>query len=73
MERRGKHQVSLAEVSHVVVDEADTLFDPSFVTETRRILSPMKDAFKLEGLPPTGRDAQLICVTAALSAVCMGF
>eukprot|EP00050_Salpingoeca_kvevrii_P020268 m.96581 g.96581 ORF g.96581 m.96581 type:complete len:451 (+) comp8796_c0_seq1:100-1452(+) len=67
LEARKRNQIFLSAVQHVVLDEVDTLLDPSFESETLGVLLSCKPTF-LGRNNPNNRNAQCIAVGATLKA-----
>ncbi len=58
----------LSDLSHLVLDEADTLLDRSFVNDTLQILKTIKlRSKKPSATPAISEDAQITVVGATLS------
>lgn len=65
---RREERILLSDVTHLVIDEADTLFDHSFIDATTSIIKAIKIRDKKPPLPPAlASDAQLTVVGATLS------
>lgn len=63
-----EEQVWLSDLSHLVIDEADTLLDSSFQEETLRIVKAVKlRTKKSSSVPNIHEDAQVTVVGATLS------
>ena len=63
-----EEKVWLSDLSHLVIDEADTLFDDSFESETSKIIKSVKVRTKKPSvLPAVSEDAQVTMVGATLS------
>ena len=58
----------LSDLSHLVIDEADTLFDRSFIEETLKVVNTIKlRSTKPSAVPVISEDAQVTVVGATLS------
>ncbi len=58
----------LSDLSHLVIDEADTLFDRSFIEETLKVINTIKfRSTKPSAVPVISEDAQVTVVGATLS------
>ena len=58
----------LSDLSHLVIDEADTLFDSSFEQETTKVIRSLKVRAKKPPPPPSvGEDTQVTIVGATLT------
>lgn len=65
---RQQERVVLSDISHLVLDEADTLFDNSFKKSTISIINAIKLRPKKPPLPPARAEgAQVTLVGATLS------
>lgn len=65
---RVEERIHLSDLSHLVLDEADTLFDSSFEEATTSIVKGIKVRDKKPDPPPAlGEDAQVTIVGATLS------
>lgn len=65
---RQQERILLSDVSHLVLDEADTLLDESFVDATTSIVRAIKlRAKKPPKFPDKAEDAQVTVVGATLS------
>ena len=68
---RRQEQVLLSDLSHIVIDEADTLFDPSFEGATSGILKSLRIRSKKlpdgEVSSPKWQGTQVTIVGATLS------
>ena len=68
---RREEQVLLSDVSHIVIDEADTMFDPSFEEATTSILKSVRVGSKKMTqyqLSSIEKGAQATIVGATLSS-----
>ncbi len=65
---RKQERVNLSDISHLVLDEADTLFDASFRKETTSIVRAIELRTKKPPLPPERAEgAQVTLVGATLN------
>lgn len=65
---RREERILLSDLSHLVIDEADTLFDPSFEEATTSILKSLEiRSKKLTQSSLLGRGTQVTIVGATLS------
>ena len=63
---RREEQILLSDLSHIVIDEADTLFDPSFEEATTSILKSLPIRSKKpspSSLPERGTQATIVGAT----------
>ena len=58
----------MSDLSHLVIDEADTLFDKSFIEDTLKVIKTIKlRSKKPSAAPVISEDAQVTVVGATLS------
>ena len=66
---RREEQILLSDLRHIVIDEADTLFDPSFEDATTSILNSLQIRSKKASLTsPITKGTQVTIVGATLSS-----
>ena len=71
---RREEQILLSDISHVVIDEADTLFDPSFEEATTSILKSLRISSKKASQDQlyVDKGTQVTIVGATLSTKMLG-